>query len=121
VLLQTLALHGGDPCVGMDPDAGGGVHAAIGRCGGRCAGRRRLCTGHCAGAEHRGSDGAAHSARKRRADAHAFCATEHAAVAAWFAFAIATLIRASSGTPFLTAVISARIEIAISGGVRLPM
>ena len=121
VVLQAFTLHGGDPCVGMDPDARGGVHAAIGRCCGRRAGRRRLSAGHCTGAEHRGSDGASQSARKQRADAHAFCATEHAAVAAWFAFAIATLIRASSGTPFLTAVISARIEIAISGGVRLPM
>jgi hypothetical protein len=121
VVLQTLALHGGDPCVGMDPDAGGGVHAAIGRCGGRCAWRRRLGAGHCAGAERSDGNRAPQSARKRRAHAHAFCATEHAAVAAWFAFAIATLIRASSGTPFLTAVISARIEIAISGGVRLPM
>ena len=123
VVLQTLALHGGDPCVGMDPDARGGVHAAIGRCCGRRARRRRLSEGRCTSAEHRGCDGASQSARKRRADAHAFCATEQAAVAAaaCFAFAIATLIRASSGTPFLTAVISARIEIAISGGVRLPM
>ncbi len=123
VVLQTLALHGGDPCVGIDPDAGGGIHAAIGRCGRRCAWCRRLGAGHCAGAECSDGNRAWQSARKRRAHAQAFCATEQAAVAAaaCFAFAIATLIRASSGTPFLTAVISARIEIAISGGVRLPM
>ena len=122
VVLKALALSGGHPCVGIDPDARGSFHAPIGRCGRRCAWCRRLSAGgHCAGAEHRGSDDAPQSVRKRLADAHAFCATEHAAVAAWFAFAIATLIRASSGTPFLTAVISARIEIAISGGVRLPM
>ena len=38
-----------------------------------------------------------------------------------FSFAAATCAILGSATPFFTAVISARIEIAISGGVRLPM
>ena len=38
-----------------------------------------------------------------------------------FSFATATVVTSGSATPFFTAVISARIEIAISGGVRLPM
>ncbi len=48
-------------------------------------------------------------------------AVAHATDAPRFALAIATLIRSSAGTPFLTAVISAAIDTAISGGVRLPM
>jgi len=47
--------------------------------------------------------------------------TGHAGAPAICAFATATVAAAGSATPFLTAVISARIEIAISGGVRLPM
>ena len=48
-------------------------------------------------------------------------ALSQAGEAAIFAFAVATVTRSDEGTPFLTAVISARIETAISGGVRLPM
>src|SRR6185312_8525694 len=47
--------------------------------------------------------------------------TGHAGDAASPAFASATGTIASRATPFLTAVISARIDTAISGGVRLPM
>ncbi len=38
-----------------------------------------------------------------------------------FSFAIATVAMSGSATPFFTAVTSARIDTAISGGVRLPM
>ena len=38
-----------------------------------------------------------------------------------FSLAAATVATSLGATPFLTAVISARIETAISGGVRLPM
>jgi hypothetical protein len=48
-------------------------------------------------------------------------ATGQAGEAASPAFASPTGTIASRATPFFTAVISARIEIAISGGVRLPM
>jgi rSAM/selenodomain-associated transferase 1 len=48
-------------------------------------------------------------------------ATSHAGVAASCAFAPATFTTSGSRTPFFTAVISASIEMAISGGVRLPM
>ena len=45
----------------------------------------------------------------------------HATDAPSFAFAAAIDSPAAADTPFLIAVISARIEMAISGGVRLPM
>jgi hypothetical protein len=38
-----------------------------------------------------------------------------------FSFATATCAISGRATPFFTAVISARIDMAISGGVRLPM
>lgn len=47
--------------------------------------------------------------------------TGHAGAPAICSLATATVAASGSATPFLTAVISARIEIAISGGVRLPM
>ena len=48
-------------------------------------------------------------------------AVEQAAVAACWALAAAIFTASGSATRFLMAVISARMEIAISGGVRLPM
>ena len=45
----------------------------------------------------------------------------HAADAVSFSFAAAIVAATGSSTPFFTAVISARMETAISGGVRLPM
>jgi GAF domain-containing protein len=48
-------------------------------------------------------------------------ATGQAALGSIFSLATATVAMSGSATPFLTAVISARMETAISGGVRLPM
>ena len=45
----------------------------------------------------------------------------HATEGASFSFATAIVATSGSATPFFTAVISARIDTAISGGVRLPM
>ena len=45
----------------------------------------------------------------------------HAIEGPSFSFAAAMFAPAGSETPFLIAVISARIDTAISGGVRLPM